>query len=142
MIQVKHLLSDKDERVFSIGPDDTVLDAIRAMAERRVGALLVMTGDTLVGIVSERDYARKVILKGRSSAETTVAEIMSSSVISVGPDDSIDHCMVLCTERHIRHLPVLDGSRVIGVLSIGDLVKSVISEQAEQLRQLQQYIAG
>lgn len=142
MIQVKHLLGDKDDRVFSIRPDDSVLDAIRMMAERRVGALLVMNADALVGIISERDYARKVILKGRSSAETKVSDIMSSSLITVSPDDSIEHCMVLCTERHIRHLPVLDDAKVVGVLSIGDLVKSVISEQAEQLRQLQQYIAG
>lgn len=142
MVQVKHLLADKDARVFSIQPDQSVLDAIRMMAERHVGALLVMDGATLAGIVSERDYARKVILRGRSSSDTRISDIMSSSVITVGPDDSIEHCMVLCTERHIRHLPVVHEGSVIGIVSIGDLVKSVIREQAEQLRQLQQYIAG
>ena len=142
MLQVKHLLAEKGDRVFAIGPDEPVLVAVRMMADRYVGALLVMDGDKLAGIVSERDYARKVILKGRSSAETPVRDLMTSQVITVGPDDSTDTCMRLCTERHVRHLPVVDGNKVVGVLSIGDLVKAVISAQSQEIEQLQRYIAG
>jgi len=142
MLQVKHLLAEKGDRVFAIGPDEPVLVAVRMMADRYVGALLVMDGDKLAGIVSERDYARKVILKGRSSAETPVRDIMTSQVITVGPDDSTDTCMRICTERHVRHLPVVDGNKVVGVLSIGDLVKAVISAQSQEIEQLQRYIAG
>ena len=142
MLQVKHLLAEKGDQVFAIGPDEPVLVAVRMMADRYVGALLVMDGDKLAGIVSERDYARKVILKGRSSAETPVRDIMSSQVITVGPDDTTDTCMRICTERHVRHLPVVDGNKVVGVLSIGDLVKAVISAQSQEIEQLQRYIAG
>ena len=119
-----------------------MLDAIRMMADKYVGALLVMRGDALLGIVSERDYARKVILKGRSSADTPVREIMSAPVLSVAPGDSAHHCMRLMTDKRIRHLAVVENAKVIGVLSIGDLVKAVIDEQAEQLEHLQRYIAG
>lgn len=142
MLQVKHLLADKGDRVFAIAPDEPVLVAIRMMAEHYVGALLVLEGDTLAGIVSERDYARKVILKGRSSAETPVRDIMTSQVITVGPDDTTDTCMRICTERHVRHLPVVDSGKVVGVLSIGDLVKAVIDAQSREIEQLQRYIAG
>jgi CBS domain-containing protein len=142
MLQVKHLLAEKGDRVFAIGPDEPVLVAVRMMADRYVGALLVMQGDELTGIVSERDYARKVILKGRSSAETPVRDIMTSQVITVGLDDTTDTCMRICTERHVRHLPVVDGNKVVGVLSIGDLVKAVISAQSQEIEQLQRYIAG
>jgi len=142
MRQVKHLLVDKGREIFSTSPEAPVLAAISAMAERYVGALLVMHDDRLAGIVSERDYARKIVLKGRSSAETPVADIMTREVITVTPDDTIDHCMRLCTTHRVRHLPVLEGERVIGVLSIGDLVKAVIDEQTEQIEQLQRYIAG
>ena len=142
MLQVKHLLAEKGDRVFAIGPDEPVLVAVRMMADRYVGALLVMDGDTLAGIVSERDYARKVILKGRSSAETPVRDIMTSQVITVGPDDTTDTCMRICTEKHVRHLPVVDGGKVVGVLSIGDLVKAVIDAQSREIEQLQRYIAG
>ncbi len=142
MRQVKHLLADKGPEIYSTSLDAPVLSAISLMAERHVGALLVMQGDHLAGIVSERDYARKIVLKGRSSAGTPVADIMTGEVISVGPDDTVEHCMRLCTTRRVRHLPVLDGDRVIGVLSIGDLVKAVIDEQSEQIEQLQRYIAG
>jgi CBS domain-containing protein len=142
MLQVKHLLAEKGDRVFAIGPDEPVLVAVRMMADRYVGALLVMDGDKLAGIVSERDYARKVILKGRSSAETPVRDIMTASVITVGPDDTTDTCMRICTERHVRHLPVVDGNKVVGVLSIGDLVKAVIDAQSREIEQLQRYIAG
>ncbi len=142
MLQVKHLLADKGNRVFSIGPDEPVLVAVRMMADHYIGALLVMRDDELVGIVSERDYARKIILQNRSSAETPVRDIMSSPVVTVRPGDSTDTCMRICTERRVRHLPVVEGSKVVGVLSIGDLVKSVISEQTQQIEQLQRYIAG
>jgi CBS domain-containing protein len=112
------------------------------MADKYIGALLVMKGSQLLGIVSERDYARKVILKGRSSAETPVREIMSASVLTVSPGDSVNHCMKLMTDRRVRHLPVVDDGRVLGVVSIGDLVKAVIEDQAQELEHMQRYISG
>jgi len=139
---VKHLLEGKSNAIHSIGPEKPVLDAIRLMADKHVGALLVMRGDELIGIVSERDYARKVILKGRSSADTPVSEIMTAPVISVAPGDSAHRCMRLMTDMRIRHLPVVDSAKVVGMLSIGDLVKAVIDEQAAELEQLQRYIVG
>ncbi|MEZ5460925.1 CBS domain-containing protein [Dokdonella sp.] len=142
MLQVKHLLEDKGREIFSISPDAPVLDAIKAMAERTVGALLVIQGESLVGLVSERDYARNVVLKGRSSATTSVLEIMDRDIHSVGLDDSVDLCMRLCTNKRVRYLPVIDKDKVVGVVSLGDLVKAVISEQSEQIEQLQRYIAG
>jgi CBS domain-containing protein len=140
MITARHLLDRKGRALFSIGPDDPVLEAIRMMADRHVGALLVMRGSELAGIVSERDYARKVVLLGRSSAETPVSEIMSSPVISVTPDASVQDCMRIVTERRIRHLPVVAGGRVVGMVSIGDLVKAVIEEQQHTIEQLESYI--
>ncbi len=142
MRQVRHLLEGKGRQVHAIGPDDPVLEAIQLMADKVIGALLVMRGEELVGIVSERDYARKVILHGRSSAETPVWQIMTSPVLTVGPAQSVEDCMRLCTDRRVRHLPVVEDGRVVGVVSIGDLVKAVIDEQAEELAQLQRYIAG
>lgn len=142
MLQVKHLLDDKGREILSITADSPVIDAIKAMAERGVGALLVMKGDELVGIVSERDYARNVVLKGRSSASTLVNDIMGTDMFTVRPDDSIDHCMRLCTKERARYLPVIDNGKTVGVISLGDLVKAVISEQTEQIEQLQRYIAG
>jgi CBS domain-containing protein len=142
MRQVKHLLESKGGDVYAIAPEVPVLEAIKHMAERRVGALIVMRGEHLAGIVSERDYARKVILQGRSSAQTAVSEIMSASVLTVGPDATVAECMRLCTDSRIRHLPVVNGDKVIGVISIGDLVKATIDEQAEQIEQLQRYIAS
>jgi CBS domain-containing protein len=139
---VKHLLEGKGDAIFAIAPNSPVLDAIRLMAEKSVGALVVMDEQKLAGIVSERDYARKVILKGRSSKDTPVSEIMSSPVLTVAPSDTINHCMKQVTEHRIRHLPVVDNQRVVGMLSIGDLVKAVIDDQAEQLEHLQKYIAG
>ena len=139
---VKHLLEGKSNAIHSIEPEKPVLDAIRLMADKHVGALLVMRGDELIGIVSERDYARKVILKGRSSADTPVSEIMTAPVISVAPGDSAHRCMRLMTDMRIRHLPVVDSDKVVGMLSIGDLVKAVIDEQAAELEQLQRYIVG
>lgn len=142
MRQVKHLLEGKGHQIFSIAPDAQVLDAIKHMAEKRVGALVVMRGELLVGIVSERDYARKVILQGRSSAQTQVSEIMTSPALTVSLDTDVFDCMRLCTDSRIRHLPVLDGDRLVGVISIGDLVKAVIDAQAEQIEQLQRYITS
>jgi CBS domain-containing protein len=142
MSQVKHLLEGKGSEIFSIAPDVPVLEAIKHMAEHRVGALLVMSGDMLVGVLSERDYARKVILQGRSSAQTAVSDIMSGSPITVGPDTDVFDCMRLCTDSRIRHLPVVVDQQVVGVISIGDLVKAVIDAQAEQIEQLQRYITS
>lgn len=142
MRTVRHLLEAKAPEVFAIGPDAPVLDAIKLMADKRIGALLVIEGGTLVGVVSERDYARKVVLQGRSSKDTPVRDIMTSQVVSVGLQHSVDHCMQVMTERRIRHLPVLDGDAVLGVVSIGDLVKAVIEDQQLELDQLQRYIAS
>ena len=137
---VKDLLQSKGTAIYSVGPDNPVLDAIKTMAERRVGALLVMKGDELVGIMSERDYARKVILLGRSSSDTSVAQIMSSPVHTVTPRHSVEECMRLVTEQRVRHLPVVENGRVLGVISIGDLVKAVIEEQRQTIEQLEDYI--
>jgi len=123
-----------------VEPDAPVLEAIRAMAAHHVGALLVMQGEALRGIVSERDYARKVILLGRSSADTPVRDIMTAELITVSPDTTVQTCMQLVTERRVRHLPVLEGARVLGIVSIGDLVKAVIAEQQQQIEQLENYI--
>ena len=142
MSQVKHLLESKGSTIFSIAPEAPVLEAIKRMAEHRVGALLVMRGERLVGVVSERDYARKVILQGRSSSQTAVSDIMSSEPVTVGPDTDVFDCMRLCTDSRIRHLPVVQGNSVVGVISIGDLVKAVIDAQAEQIEHLQRYITS
>lgn len=142
MRTVRHLLEAKAPEVFAIGPDAPVLDAIKLMADKRIGALLVMNAGRLVGVVSERDYARKVVLQGRSSKDTPVRDIMTTQVVSVGLQHSVDHCMQVVTERRIRHLPVLDGDAVLGVVSIGDLVKAVIEDQQLELDQLQRYIAS
>ena len=142
MRTVRQLLEAKAPEVFAIGPDAPVIDAVALMADKRIGALLVMQAGRLVGILSERDYARKVVLQGRSSRETPVRDIMTREVISVGLDDSSDRCMQIVTERRIRHLPVLDGDAVLGVISIGDLVKAVIEDQQLELEQLQRYIAS
>jgi signal-transduction protein with cAMP-binding, CBS, and nucleotidyltransferase domain len=140
MTTVRQLLNSKDQAIFSVAPEVPVLEAIRRMAAHHVGALLVMQGTTLSGIVSERDYARKVILMGRSSADTPVRDIMSSPVITVAPDDSVQKCMQIMTDRRVRHLPVTESGRVVGMISIGDLVKAVIAEQQHQIEQLETYI--
>ncbi|MCE7031900.1 CBS domain-containing protein [Lysobacter sp. GX 14042] len=142
MRNVRHLLEVKGSEVYSIGPDAPVVDAIRSMAQQGIGALVVLQGDRLAGVVSERDYARKVVLQGRSSSSTRVDEIMTADVVQVGPEDTVDRCMQLVTDRRLRHLPVVEGDRVVGVVSIGDLVKAVIEAQQEELDQLQRYIAG
>ena len=140
MATVAQLLGQKPRAVYSISAQAPVLDAIRLMAEHNIGALLVMSGAVLEGIVSERDYARKVILKGRSSSDTPVRQIMTAEVITVDPDSSAQQCMQIMTERRVRHLPVVDQGRVLGMLSIGDLVRAMLVEQAQTIEQLESYI--
>ena len=140
MKTVKEILQAKAQKLLSIAPDASVLDALRLMAEKEVGALVVLEGERLAGIFSERDYARKVILHGKSSKDTSVREIMTSKVVYVRPEQSVEECMALMTDKRIRHLPVLQENRVIGVISIGDVVKEVISEQRFVIEQLEQYI--
>ena len=142
MQNVGQLLQMKGTEVFSVEPQDSVLHAIEVMATRHVGALLVMKGGSLLGIISERDYARKVILKNRSSHDTPVSDIMTSPAVSVTPEETVHRCMQMMTEGRFRHLPVVKGGRVVGMLSIGDLVKAVIQEQSEHIEQLERYIAG
>lgn len=142
MLRVKYLLALKGKEVWSIGPDEPVLAAIRLMADKHIGALPVVRDGELVGIVSERDYARKVILMGRSSADTPVRDIMTSTVKTVALDEAVHRCMELMTELRIRHLPVMDKQRLVGIVSIGDLVKAVIEEQQQTIVQLERYIAS
>jgi CBS domain-containing protein len=143
MLRVKHLLARKGNDIWSVDAEVPVLAAIQIMADRHVGALPVLRDGQLVGVVSERDYARKVILLGRSSAETEVWQIMSSPVITVGLEDEVHHCMQVMTERHIRHLPVVDAAgSMVGMISIGDLVRGVIEEQQETIEQLERFITG
>ena len=142
MRTVRQLLGSKTPEIFAVSPDASVLDAIKLMAEKGVGAVLAMQGARLCGIVSERDYARKVVLQGRSSSNTPVRDIMTAKVVTVRPDDSVDHCMQVVTEHRIRHLPVAEGDAIVGVISIGDLVKAVIEDQKVELDQLQRYLAS
>ena len=142
MRSVRQLLEAKAPEVFAIGPDAPVIEAVRLMAEKCIGALLVLQAGKLVGILSERDYARKIVLQGRSSRDTPVRDIMTAEVVTVGLADTAEHCMQLVTDRRIRHLPVVDGGHVLGVVSIGDLVKAVIEDQQLELDQLQRYIAS
>ncbi len=139
-MKVRQLIGSKSRTLYSVEPEDPVLEAIRLMAEHYIGALLVLKGTELQGIISERDYARKVILHGRSSAETPVWQIMSSPVITVSPEQTVQDCMKLMTERRVRHLPVVEDGKVIGMVSIGDLVKTVIEEQQQTIEQLESYI--
>jgi CBS domain-containing protein len=143
METIQQVLTSKSDILFSIAPEASVLDAVKLMAEKGVGALLVMEGEHLAGIISERDYARKVILRGRSSHTTQVREIMTGAPLyTVGMTHTAQDCMAIMTERRIRHLPVLSDGRVVGVLSIGDLVKAVIAEQKETIKHLEHYISG
>jgi CBS domain-containing protein len=140
---IAHVLRGKPTRtVHAIGPNDTVYEAISKMAEHEIGALLVMEGENIVGIVTERDYARKIALAGRSSKETPVSVIMTTQVLCVGPLQTTEECMAIMTENRVRHLPVLDDGKLIGLVSIGDLVKDIISEQQFIIEQLEHYIAG
>ncbi len=142
MTTVSMILHVKGDEVWRVTPETSVFDALRLMAEKNVGALVVLEEGKLVGIFSERDYARKVILKGKSSKNTPVKEIMTGEVIDVAPDQSIDDCMALMTHKRVRHLPVLDGNQLVGVISIGDVVKTIISEQETLIEDLSDYITG
>ena len=139
---ISEILSHKGTNVWSISPDATVFEAILMMTDKNVGALLVTENDKLVGIVSERDYTRKVVVKGKASKTTAVKEILSSNVIHVSPSYTVEECMRLMTDHHFRHLPVLDGDKIVGVVSIGDLVNWIISAQHTTISQLQTYITG
>ena len=141
MARVKQLLQGKGHDVWSIGPEASVYDAIAKMAQEEVGALVVLEGESLIGVVSERDYARKVVLQGRSSRDTKIKDIMTTRVAYARPDQSVEDCMAMMTEKRIRHLPVMDGDKLLGVISIGDLVKFIIEEQKHVIEQLEQYIS-
>jgi CBS domain-containing protein len=142
MTTVRHVLDMKGHQVWYVQPDDTVLDAIRLMADKDVGALLVLEGGRIAGIFTERDYARNVFLKGRGSPHTLVGEIMARSVACVRPGQSVEECMAIMTARRVRHLPVIYGDELLGIVSIGDLVKSIISDREFVIEQLEQYITG
>lgn len=142
MKTARQLLDIKGGRIFSVASDSNVYDALLVMAEHRIGALLVMDGEQLAGIFSERDYAREVVIKGKTSRTTLVSEVMSTKLITVSPDISVDECMNLMSGKRIRHLPVIDGGKVVGVLSIGDLVKETIAYQEFLIKQLESYIQG
>ena len=140
MTKLKLLLDGKGSNIWSVHPDDTVLDAIKLLAQKDIGALIVIENDKPVGIFTERDYARKVYLKGKSSLDTAVRDIMVSPVICVSPDQSVNECMALMTKKRFRHLPVVTGDKLVGMLSIGDLVKSVIDDQKFEIEQLEHFI--
>ncbi len=139
---VGSILQYKGHHVWSVSPDESVFQAISLMADKGIGALVVIADETLVGIISERDYARKVVLQGKSSKDTQVRDIMTSPVVSVGPNQTVDDCMRIVTTKRIRHLPVVEREKVIGIVSIGDLVRRVISTQGETIQYLQEYIVG
>ncbi len=142
MRQVKDLLKSKGNMICSISPESSVFDALQLMSEKDVGALLVLQDNELVGIFSERDYARKVILKGKTAKDTTVKDIMSTKVQYVSPEQTLDECMALMTEKHLRHLPVYKDKELVGVISIGDVIKAIISGQKIEISQLENYIKG
>jgi CBS domain-containing protein len=142
MLTVRELLAKKGSQVWSVSPDATVYEALQLMAERNVGAVLVLSGRSLAGILSERDYARQVVLKGKASRDTPVREIMTTRLVTVSPERTIEDCMALMTDRRIRHLPVTSGETLLGVLSIGDVVKAVISEKEFLIEQLEGYITS
>ena len=140
MKSLKQLFAAKGNQVYSIGPNAKVIEALQLMAQKDIGALVVMEGGRLVGMLSERDYARKVILHGRSSEDVPVRDIMTADVITIGPEKTVEECMALVTQRRIRHLPVCEGDKLIGLVSIGDLVKEVIADQELTIKQLESYI--
>jgi CBS domain-containing protein len=142
MKTVRDLLQVKGYSVWAVAPDTSVYDALALMAQKNVGAVLVIQDDRPVGIMSERDYARKVILRGKFSQSTPVSEIMTEKVLCIGPEQTVQECMALMTDKHVRHLPVLQGEQLIGVISIGDVVKAIISEQEFTIEQLENYITG
>ena len=142
MSKVSHVLRSKGNSVWSLPPQASVLDALHLMEEKDIGALLIIEDELVVGIFSERDYARKVILQGKASKDTPVEEIMTERVFYVQPDQSIEECMAVMTEKHVRHLPVLENGQLLGVISIGDVVKAIIAEQGFVIEQLENYITG
>jgi len=142
MKTVQQILSKKGSEIFSVSPDSTMYDALKLMADKNIGALLVLVDDKILGIVSERDYARKIILKGKLSRETSVAEIMTEKVVSVTPTTHVDDCMEIMIAKHIRHLPVEENGKLVGLISIGDVVKAVIDEEEFVIEQLTSYIKG
>ncbi len=139
---IQHLLEAKGGELISIQPDASVLDAIKLMAEKGIGSLVVTEGDSLKGIVTERDYARKVIIKGRASDSTAIAEIMTTDVVTASSDQTVKQCMAIMTEIKCRHLPVVDDGHLVGMISIGDLVHAIIADQQEEIEQLEHYISG
>ena len=139
---VSQFLEKKGHDVWWVAPETTVFDALQLMANKKVGALLVLEEDSLVGVFSERDYARKVILKGKSSKDTPVRDIMSTKIVCVTPNQTTEECMSLMTEKRVRHLPVMDGEKLIGIISIGDVVKAVIADREDIIEQLEHYITG
>lgn len=142
MATVRQVLEEKGRTVWTIGPDASVYDAVALMAEKEIGALPVVQDDRLVGLISERDYARKIILRGRASKDTPVRDIMTARVVYARPDQTVEECMAVITDQRVRHLPVLENGRLIGLISIGDLVKAIIAEQQFIIDQLVQYIAS
>jgi CBS domain-containing protein len=142
MTTVRQLLDQKGGKIWSIHPDTTVFDAVAEMAEKDIGSLIVMDGDELVGIITERHYARNVVLKGKTSPATPVRDIMERHVVIARPEQSVEECMALISEKRVRHLPVLDGEKLVGMVSIGDLVKSMVGDQKFMIDQLQHYIHG
>ncbi len=139
---VRELLQNKKDKVWTIGPHASAYEALQVMADKDIGALLVVDKKKLVGVFSERDYARKVILKGKSSKTTTVGALMTAKVLYVSPDMTVDECMALMTDKHVRHLPVLDAGNLAGIVTIGDVVKSVVADQKFMIQELEKYISG
>jgi CBS domain-containing protein len=139
---ISSILANKSTPLWSVAPETTVFEAIRLMAEKNIGSLLVLSGDKLAGLFTERDYTRKVALNGKNSKETRVGEIMPADILTVTPDDSVEDCMRLMTEKRVRHLPVVDGTSVVGLVSIGDLVNWIISTQSAHIEQMEQYLSG
>jgi CBS domain-containing protein len=142
MRSVKDILQEKGTQVYSVSPDAKVYEALQLMAEKNVGALMVMEGDTAAGLISERDYARKIVLKGKFSKDVPVREIMTADVVRIGPDDDVEECMELMTDKRVRHLPVFKNDQLIGIISIGDIVKAIIEHKEEIIEQLEAYIKG
>ncbi len=142
MATVRQLIEDRERNIWSIPPESTVFEALQMMADKNIGALLVLNDGNLVGIFSERDYARKVILKGKSSKDTSVGELMTRDVVYISPGESLENCMALMTAKHIRHLPVIDSKKLLGLVTLGDIVKKIISDRDFKINELEKYIRG
>jgi len=142
MHTIRDLLQEKGFDIYAITPESSVYQALQLMAEKNVGALMVMTGETVEGLISERDYARKIVLKGRFSKDVPVREIMSPEIVAIGPEEDVERCMTLMTHKRVRHLPVFENGRLIGLISIGDIVKAIIEHKEETIQQLEKYIKG